>query len=648
MSLPLRSTFALLSALVVAGSLEAGPSETAGEWRYFGGDRAFTRYSPLDQIDRDNVSRLRIVWRQPAVDPKFKEHYPKLFVSGNFRSTPIMVDGTVYAPNGVGLVRALNPATGETIWEQKPFEPTLDEANGRSPRGIDYWRDGSKSRLFLARQEYLYSIDAKTGELDPDFGQGGRVSLHWDDPMAGRYNWTAGPIVVRGVVVVAGNTGGAGDGGVKREAVREDLRGFDARTGRLLWTFHVVPQKGEFGNDTWGEDSWSYSGDLGSWCCVSADEELGYVYVPLSAPTAAYYGGHRPGENLFSNSLVALEARTGKRVWHFQMVHHDVWEYDTVGPATLGEITVDGKRIKAVMQPSKTGFLYVFDRTNGTPVWPIEERPVPSSPINSESLSPTQPFPTKPPAFERQGFTEDDLIDFTPELRAKARELAKSMVLGPLFTPPTIKSEGAAGTVGTIANPGWWGGGNWNTGAFDPETSMYYAVSHTWPAVYHLSKPSQSNATLDYAVLGKMDDDNPTLDGLPIVKPPYGRITAIDMNRGEQVWMKANGDGPRDHPLLKDLNLPPLGIAGRPAPLLTKTLLFLGEGGDSIPGIKDGMWGRKFRAYDKRTGDVVWQTELDAGTTGAPVTYSFEGKQYIVVAIGGKEYPPEWVAFALP
>ncbi|MGH9337279.1 MAG: PQQ-binding-like beta-propeller repeat protein, partial [Vicinamibacteria bacterium] len=431
------------------------------------------------------------------------------------------------------------------------------------------------------------------------------------------------------VVVVAGITGGAGDGGVKREAAPEDVRGFDARTGKLLWTFHVVPLPGEEGNDSWGEDSWKFSGDLGSWCCVTADEELGYVYIPLTAPTAAYYGGHRPGDNIYSNSLVALDAKTGEKLWHYQMVHHDVWEYDTVGPATLGDIEVDGKRIQAVMQPSKTGFLYVFDRKTGEPVWPIEERPVPASPVPSEHLSPTQPFPTRPAPFDRQGFTEEDLIDFTPELRAQALEASKSLVLGPIFTPPSLQTDEPGGKKGTLANPGWWGAGNWHTGAFDPETGVYYAVSHTWPSVYHLGKPTEPDATLDYAVVGEdVEDDNPLIEGLPIVKPPYGRITAIDMNRGEHLWMAANGDGPRDHPLLKDLNLPPLGIPGRPAPLVTKTLLFIGEGGDAIPGIKDGMWGKKFRAYDKAEGKVLWEMELPAGTTGGPMTYQFEGKQY--------------------
>jgi quinoprotein glucose dehydrogenase len=639
----LKRTIAALSLGLLVNAIT-----TAAEWGYFGGDKAFTRYSPLARIDRGNVQRLQVVWRRPAIDPKVKEAFPELKVSGNLRSTPIIVDGVLYAPNAVGLVRALHPATGETIWEQSPFEPMKEEIEGQSPRGLDSWSDGDDRRILVARGEFLYAIDKRTGQAIPGFGDRGRVSLHWDDPLAGRYNWTAGPIVVGDVVVIAGITGGAGDGGVKREAAPEDVRGFDARSGRLLWTFHVVPRAGEPGNETWGEDSWKFSGDLGSWCCLSADEDLGYVYVPLTAPTAAYYGGHRPGDNLYSNTLVAIEARTGKKIWHFQMVHHDVWEYDTVGPATLGEIVVDGKRIRAIMQPSKTGFLYVFDRKTGEPVWPIEERPVARSSVSSEHLAETQPFPTRPAPFDRQGFTEDDLIDFTPELNARARELASQYLLGPIFTPPSVQSDEPGGKKGTLANPGWWGAGNWNTGAFDPETGVYYAVSHTWPSVYHLAPPTEAEATLDYAVPDAEGDDFPLLDGLPIVKPPYGRITAIDMNRGEHVFMVPNGDGPRNHPLLKDLNLPPLGIPGRPAPLVTKTLLFLGEGGDAIPGVKEGMWGKKFRAYDKATGKLLWETELPAGTTGAPMTYEFEDRQYVVVAIGGKEYPAEWVAFAIP
>jgi quinoprotein glucose dehydrogenase len=646
----------LVFAFVFVGLFSGTPAEgrpaqqgrPEHEWRYYGSDKAFTRYSALDQIDRDNVERLEIAWRRPAVDAALIRAFPDLTVSSYLRSTPVMIEGVLYAPNGVGLIEAFDPGTGATLWRQRPFEPTLEFVSGRSNRGLDSWSEGSGRRLFAVREPYLYALDAETGEYIPDFGAGGRAYLTAPSPEAEGFRWSSGPIVVGDVVVVAGIIGGAGDSGVAKEAAPEDVRGFDARTGRLLWTFHVVPRPGEPGNDTWGEGAWEWSGDLGSWCCLSADEGLGSVYVPLSSPTAAYYGGHRPGWNLYANSLVALDARTGELRWHFQMVHHDVWEYDTVGPPILGDIVVDGRRIRAVMQPSKTGFLYVFDRVTGQPVWPIEERPVPQSTVPGEVTSATQPFPTKPPPFGAQGVTEDDLIDFTPELRARALELVEPFVLGPIFTPPTLRSDERGGKRGTLARPGVWGSGNWNTGAFDPETGMYYAVSHMLPDVYSIARTSdQEGARVPFA--GEWPDGPavPDIDGLPIFKPPYGRITAIDLSRGEHAWVVANGNGPRDHPLLEGLDLPPLGVAGRAAPLLTKTLLFIGEGGDAVIGTGDDGWGRHFRAYDKATGAVVWTTELDAGTTAAPMTYLHDGIQYIVVAIGGEDHPAGWVALRL-
>ena len=345
-----------MSLVVYAGASQA-PTETgAGDWRYFGGDKAFRRYSPVDQIDRRNVGNLRIVWRRPAVDAVFTQAFPDLAPSNYLRSTPILVDGVLYATNGLGLAEAFDPATGETIWRQRPLAPTLEEVAGQSTRGVAYWTDGSDRRLFLVRKTHLYALDAASGQPVGEFGDNGRIDL--TPPGARRANGGSGPIVVGDVIVVGGTVDGAGDSGVRwKGSAPEDIRAYDARTGRHRWTFHVVPREGEFGVDTWGNESWRESGDLGSWCCLSADEALGHVYVPLTAPTAAYYGGHRPGDNLFSNSLIALDAETGERVWHFQMVHHDLWEYDTVGPPTLGEITVDGRGISAVMQPSKTGFL---------------------------------------------------------------------------------------------------------------------------------------------------------------------------------------------------------------------------------------------------------------------------------------------------
>ena len=632
------------------------------EWRYFGGDKAFTRYSPADQINRNNVKNVQIVWRHAATNPSFKEAFPQVRVNAYLRATPIMIDGMLYTQDAHGFVSAFDASSGDLVWQQEPFARTEEELQGQSTRGVDYWRGGGDQRIFAIRGEYLYALNAKSGKPYPDFGDHGRSTLHFEEgqPLAGKFNDSTGPLVIGNVVVVTGNTAGAGDGGVIKEAAPENVRGFDAKSGKLLWTFHVVPQQGEPGTETWGNESWKVAGDIGAWNPMSADEQLGYVYIPLTAPTAAAYGGWRPGANLYSDAVVALDAKTGKKVWHYQMIHHDLWEYDNVGPAMLGDITVNGRRIKAVMQPNKNGFLYVLNRVTGEPVWPIVERPVPSSLVPGEQASATQPIPTKPPAFDRQGITEGDLIDFTPELRKQALEYVKPYVLGPLYTPPSIRSDDADGKKGTLTIPGAWGAGNWHTGAFDPETGMYYAVSLTLPGVRAVvSTKGNGTATMDYAGPGPSQQTNaptfvqglgPQVQGLPIVKPPYGRITAFNLNSGDQVFMVANGDGPRNHPLLKDLHLPPLGVPNRPAPLVTKTLLFIGEGSDSIIGTPQVSWGwgKKFRAYDKATGQVVWETELPSGTTGAPMTYMHKGRQYIVVPIGAKDHPAEFVALALP
>ena len=641
-SLRSSSTVALLLSSIV-GAPAVAQSDSTYEWRYFGSNRAFTRYAPLDQIDGENVARLEIAWRRSALSPAYAQAFPGRDASPNLRGTPIYVDGTLYAPDAHGLVEAFDPATGETIWRQELFDDAPEEAVGGSSRGVEYWEGGDETRLLSIRGRHLYALDPRSGRPIDGFGEGGRLSLV--PPGARSFSWSSGPIVVGEVIVVGGVVDGAGDSGMQwRGSAPEDLRGFDVRTGRLLWSFHVVPREGELGVDTWGRDSWRDSGDLGSWCCLSADEELGLVFVPFTAPTAAYYGGHRPGDNLFSNSLVAVDARTGQRVWHFQMVHHDLWEYDTVGPPILGDLTVDGRLIRAVMQPSKTGLLYVFDRITGEPVWPIEERPVPPSDVPGEQASPTQPVPTRPAPFARQGITLDDLIDFTPELHAAALAIADSFVIGPIFTPPSVVRDGPGGKKGTLMVPGSWGSGNWNTGAFDPETGFYFAFAHEIPRVYRLAPAEGPEAEMAY---WSPNREAPYIDGIPIIKPPWGRLTAIDMNTGEHVWSRANGDALRDHPLLAGLDLPPLGIASRPAALVTRTLLFLGDGANVFGGVQPNMWGKGFRAYDKGSGEVVWEMELPSGSTGGPMTYVHEGRQYIVVPIGGRDEPPEWIALAL-
>jgi glucose dehydrogenase len=656
----------------VIGAAYAQKKPAVGEWTSYGGGKGFNRYSPLDQINRDNVKNLQVVWYRPPVDAQLKDKYPDLSPSNYFRGTPVMVGGVLFAPNGVGLVEAFDAGTGKTKWVQQPVEPTLREASGDSTRGVAYWRKESEARIVSVRGEYLYAMDAKTGAPSHDFGENGRISLNRHTPDEARYFGFPGPFVVNDVIVVGGNGGGKsgegyGDGGFESHARPEDIRGYDIHTGKLLWTFHNLPLKGEPGYDTWGKGSAEFVGNMAAWGSMTADEQLGYVYVPLSAPTVSYYGGHRPGKNLFSDSLVVLNAKTGKLVWYFQMVHHDLWDYDSATPPVLGDITVNGKRIKAVFASNKTGFLYVFDRVTGKPVWPIEERPVPQSNTPGEETWPTQPFPTKPPAFDRQGFTEADLIDFTPELRKKALDISRNYVMGPLFTPPSLMQ---GGKKGTLALPGAWGSGNWNTGAFDPETGIYYAVSMTQMFPYGLLKTTDPKATMTYylpegseATAANLHQENSatirnaeetrnggmaiTVDGLPITQPPYGRITALDLNKGAALWTVPNGDGPRNHPLLKDLNLPSLGNTGRPVALVTKTLLFLGDASASLFG-QAGITGpAKFRAYDKATGQVIWEKELPAGTTGGPITYLSGSKQYILLPIGGASFGAGWVALAV-
>ncbi len=658
----IRKLNILLVSSCLIPSMVNGQNIEDGEWGYFGGDNKFNRYSPLDLINTNNVDQLSIVWHRDATAASLRDDYNGMGFEKNLRSTPLLIDGVLYAPNIFGLVEAFDPATGETVWTQEPYQQTLLEAAGISSRGIAHWQQGIDRRLMVVRGSYLYALNPQTGEPFPDFGreEPGRVNLAYSSANANNFALTTSPLVIGNTTVIGGFLNGAGDGGSRKEAAPENIRGFDVRTGELKWEFNVVPQAGEFGYDTWEEGSAEWSGDIGSWCCLSADNELGIVYVPLGAPTSAYYGGHRPGDNLYANSLVALDAETGKRIWHFQMIHHDLWEYDNSSPPILGDITVNGRSIKAVMQANKNGFVYVFDRTNGEPVWPIVETPVPQSIVEGEATSATQPIPSKPPAFDRQGITLDDLIDFTPALRNQALELVDNFTLGPLYTPPSPWIEG--GNQGTLTLPNTWGAGNWNTGAFDPETGMYFAVSYTKTDNLGIAPTTSDSATMTHTI-AQGSPNAPAIQGLPLVKPPYGRVTALNMNTGELEWSVANGDGARNHPLLRDLDLPPLGIPNRPAPLVTKSLLFVGEGSDAVVGTVPGgggaydgpdtgydeswRWGTLFRAYDKSSGNTVFEIDLAAGTTGAPMTYMHEGKQYIVVAVSSRATDPEWIALGL-
>ena len=620
----------------------ASDTPAKGEWRQYSGDNGSTKYSPLDQINRSNVMKLRVAWRHPQIDADFLAANPKLRLSNNYRSTPIMVNGVLYATNAVGLAEAFDPETGRTIWRQKvDGDFSGNPGLGGAIRAVAYWSEGTEARILTYHKQYLYALDPKTGAPFKDFGDEGKVDLSEN----GQYLWNAPPLVV-GNLVVVGSSMPEQDSAMKKEGTAGTVRAFDVRTGKLRWTFRVIPREGEPGIETWDQESWRYTGAGNIWAPMSADDELGYIYLPTTSVTNDMYGGHRPGNNLFSDSVVCLDAKTGKMVWYFQTIHHDMFDYDNPAAPILGDITVDGRKIKAVMQVTKQSFTYVFDRVTGKPVWPIVERPVPQSNVPGEKSSATQPIPTKPPPFDRQGVSVDDLIDFTPELRAEALQILKRYVYGPVFTPPSLVGAGPNDTQGTIQLPGSVGGADWTGAGFDPETGMLYVPSMTNPFVANLVSGNPQQTNLRYRASTRELLMGP--QGLPLMKPPYGRITAIDLNRGEHAWMVPNGDGPRDHPLLKSLNLPPLGHASRGAPLVTKTLLFTFDGDQVNTRTPPLGGGKKFRALDKATGKTVWETDLDAGVTGAPMTYMYKGKQYIVAAIGGRDHSAEFVALTLP
>jgi len=629
--------------LLLSATSQAQRGTSGGQWPNHSGDKGSTKYAPLDQINRSNVRNLHVAWRRPAVADELRGQHQELKFSNLFRSTPLMINGVLYASDGIGLVEAFDPATGRTLWVQESTDLGPEALAGTSTRGIAYWRNAADERILSVRPPYLYAINLKTGELIRSFGEAGKVDLRTGlGPQPQPFNFTSAPLIVKDIAVIGSSIA---DNPNLKEGTRGDVRGYDVKTGKLRWTFRTIPREREFGVETWEDRSWEYTGAVNAWSNLSADEELGYIYLPLTSPTSDMYGGHRLGNNLFSDSLVCLKAETGERVWHFQLVHHDLWDYDLPAAPILADIRVNGKPIKAVVQVTKQGFAFVFDRVTGQPVWPIEERPVPQSATPGERTAPTQPFPTKPAPFERQGVSVDDLIDFTPELRREAIDITKRYVVGPLFTPPSIKGDGPNDTKGTLQLPGSVGGADWNGAALDPETGILYVPSVTGTFAADLVSGNTVQSNLRYVHGTREFVTGPR--GLPLFKPPYGRITAINLNTGDHVWVKPNGDGPREHPAIKHLNLPPLGQPGRASPLVTKTLLFIGEGDPINVRTPPGGGGRKFRAYDKASGAVVWEMEFPAGTTGAPMTYMYKGRQYIAFAIGSSEHQAEFVALAL-
>ena len=621
-----------------------------GQWRTYGGDLGSTRYAALDQIDGDNFSDLEVAWRFSPVNfgpsPDF-----------NYQTTPLMVDGVLYATAGSRRdVVALDGATGELLWLYRidEGERAGNAIRRMSGRGVGYWTDGEgDARIYVVTIGYqLVALDARTGRPVPTFGVDGIVDLklHNDqiiDPLSGEIGWNGAPTVARDVVIV-GAAHRAGSAPPSRENVKGYIRGFDVRTGERRWIFHTIPTAGEYGRDTWLSDSAVYTGNTGVWTNMTVDPELGLAYLPVEIPTGDYYGGHRPGDNLFGESLVAVDVETGERRWHFQFVHHPIWDYDVPCPPILVDITVDGRQIQAVAQPTKQGWVYVFDRLTGEPVWPIEERPVSAGTVPGEWYAPTQPFPTKPPPFERQGFPVDELIDFTPELKAEALEFVSQYRTGPVFTPPI--AEGDDGLLGTLFVPN---GANWPGGSYDPETGIMYVYSHTLTRAVGLVNPDPERSDMEY-VNGR---GRPlTVRGLPLLRPPWGRITAIDLNAGEIVWQVAHGETPdrvRNHPSLQGLDIPRTGRTGGAGgssggigTLTTRTLVISGEGGTIT--MPSGERGAMVRAYDKATGEELGAVPIPAAQTGSPMTYMIDGRQYLVLAVGAGITPGELIAFALP
>jgi quinoprotein glucose dehydrogenase len=648
-----------------------------GEWPAYGGDLGSSKYSPLDQITRDNFGSLRIAWRAKTpdaflsmtlpggvewaaesrlifdelrrIDPKRWRDGDSPFVN-NFKATPLMVGGTLYFNTPTSVGAAVDAKTGATKWIYNPksYEAGTTTMSARwNQRGVAYWTDGKEERIFWGTGDgYLIAVDARTGRPAAGFGTNGKVDLMTGLPRAKRgqrdylnaltYSVQSPPLVARDVVLVPSSISSYV---IYKEQIPGWIRAFDVRTGQLKWTFHTVPTPGEFGNDTWENDSWSYSGKVTVWSMMSADEELGHVYIPTNTTAPDYYGGHRHGDNLFAESTLCLDLETGKRIWHFQSVHHGLWDYDHPAAPTLLDATIDGRRVRLLAQVTKQGFLFVFDRTNGRPIWPIEERPVPASDVPGEKAARTQPFPTRPAPYEYQGATVDDLVDFTPELRAMALNAVKPFRMGPLFTPPSLQ--------GTIARPSASGGGNWSGAAVDPDTGMLYVPSRNTFSTFRLVDPDPALKGNLRFMEGRGTPGPSMPQGLPLFKPPYSRMTAINMNTGDHVWMvpTGNGDRIRNNPMLKGLKLPPLGgDVTMSGPLLTKTLLIyaLTSGG--------ARNGPRLVAYDKATGKELASTDLPGAAIGTPMTYLTDGKQYIALTVqgGGQGAMPELVALALP
>jgi glucose dehydrogenase len=642
---------AILSAQSVPDQRSQDPAAAAeGEWRFWGADASSTRYSPLDQVHAGNFEDLQVAWRWRA--DNFGPS-PDFVVRG----TPTYADGRLFHLAGSRrAVVSIDAATGETLWVWRMPDNPRWAASPRQNYGksVHYEVVDGRGLVFMTTPGFwLVALEAETGLPVEGWGGDGNGIVDlledlgdypfdpWDGLEHGEITTSSGPIVVDGVIIVP-STGEQGYYQTRKENVPSNILAYDARTGEHLWRFHVIPRPGEYGHETWEDGAWEYTGNIGSWAPISADLERGIVYIVTKAGTNDYYGGHRPGDGLFGTSVIALDVHTGERIWHYQLVRHDIWNYDTPHAPQLVDITVDGEEIPALVVVTKQSFAYVFNRVTGEPVWPFEYRDVPQSDVPGERTSPVQPFPTRPAPFELQGLTVDDLVDYTPELRELALELLAEFRMGPLFNPPALPDE-EEGIVASLHCPGANGGANIPGGAaVDPETGILYVASIKGCSAPRLVPGTEVNPDSNMRYVTRGPGGVGSVGGIPIFQPPYGRITAIDLNTGEHLWWIPNGDTPeevRNHPLLDGVELGNTGQRSHATVLATSTLLMYGEG-------RGGE--AKFRAVDKATGEEVGHIQIPAQTTTAPMTYLHEGRQYIVLPVAGSGEAAQLVALTLP